>query len=145
MKKVIKFFVDEYKWLSNFYNVENRLTVEHIYQAEKAYYLIDKYKILMLETPGKAKRMGAKITLRKDWEKIKEKVMFDALTVKFQNEELKQKLIDTGDAILIEGNDWHDNIWGDCICENCKNTNGLNKLGNMLMKIRDELKNENKK
>ena len=29
-------------------------------------------------------------------------------------ESFRQQLIDTGDAMLIEGNWWHDNYWGNC-------------------------------
>ena len=51
----------------------------------------------------------------------------------FQNEDLGQKLMNTGDAVLIEGNYWGDRYWGVC------NGEGQNKLGKILMKIREEL------
>ena len=61
--------------------------------------------------------------------------MEDICRAKFtQNEELKKKLIDTGDATLIEGNTWNDTFWGVC------NGVGENNLGKILMKIREELK-----
>lgn len=48
-----------------------------------------------------------------------------------QNENLKEKLINTGDAYLEEGNDWGDKIWGTV------NGNGSNLLGQILMRIRE--------
>ncbi|NWN81082.1 NADAR family protein, partial [Bacillus sp. (in: firmicutes)] len=47
---------------------------------------------------------------------------------------LKNKLLQTGESILIEGNTWGDKIWGVC------NGVGENKLGKILMKVRNELK-----
>lgn len=52
---------------------------------------------------------------------------------------LKKKLLETGDAELIEGNYWHDNTWGQCYCPRCKNKIGENHLGKLLMKIRESL------
>lgn len=37
---------------------------------------------------------------------------------------------------IVEGNYWHDNYWGNCTCDKCKNIEGQNKLGKILMKIR---------
>ncbi len=51
-----------------------------------------------------------------------------------QNERLKRLLLATGDAELIEGNDWGDTIWGMCDGE------GENLLGKILMKVRDKLR-----
>ena len=45
----------------------------------------------------------------------------------------------TGDAELIEGNTWHDNYWGVCSCSKC-NGRGKNRLGKLLMKVREELR-----
>ena len=44
------------------------------------------------------------------------------------------KLLDTGDAILIEGNDWGDRYWG--VCDGV----GQNKLGLILMGLRKKMK-----
>ena len=53
-----------------------------------------------------------------------------------QNEDLKWRLIGTGDAYLEEGNTWHDTCWG----VDAKTGEGLNHLGRILMKVRDELR-----
>jgi predicted NAD-dependent protein-ADP-ribosyltransferase YbiA (DUF1768 family) len=50
-------------------------------------------------------------------------------------------LLDTGDEELVEGTTWHDNIWGNCSCPKCKNIPGQNRLGKLLMQIREEIKN----
>ena len=52
-----------------------------------------------------------------------------------QNEDLKWRLIATGDAYLEEGNTWHDTCWG----VDAKTGVGENHLGKILMKVRSEL------
>ena len=46
---------------------------------------------------------------------------------------MTRALMDTGDAELIEGNNWNDTFWGVC------NNAGENNLGKLLMKIRAAL------
>lgn len=73
--------------------------------------------------------------LRRDWEEVKLDIMYELLKCKFdQNPSLKEKLINTGDRLLVEGNDWHDTYWGVC------NGKGSNHLGKLLMKLREEYK-----
>ena len=61
--------------------------------------------------------------------------MYDVCKAKFtQNPNLAQLLIETGDATLIEGNNWDDVVWGVC------NGVGENRLGKILMQIRTEIK-----
>lgn len=74
--------------------------------------------------------------LRSDWEEVKDEVILQALRMKFsQNPEIAKGLLATGDAILIEHtqNDayWADGGYG----------SGKNKLGLLLMQVREELKN----
>jgi hypothetical protein len=140
-------FDGEYAFLSNFYEMDNFIslngikipTVEHYFQAAKALNPDEWEQILKASTPGMAKRLGRGVELRKDWESVKDEVMWRALTYKFSNPELAQKLISTGDEYLKEGNWWHDNYWGSCKCGRCQD-HGQNKLGLMLMKLRNELK-----
>jgi predicted NAD-dependent protein-ADP-ribosyltransferase YbiA (DUF1768 family) len=87
-----------------------------------------------METPSQAKWEGRKIPIRKDWEDVKLDVMESLLRVKFADLELKQLLLATGTAKLIEGNFWGDTYWG--VCAGI----GRNNLGKLLMKIRDELR-----
>jgi ribA/ribD-fused uncharacterized protein len=102
----------------------------------------DRKQVANAPTPGIAKRLGRMLPLRSDWENVKEYIMCLGLKAKFANKELAEQLLDTGDAELIEGNVWHDNTWGDCQCERCSGIPGQNKLGKLLMKVREELKNE---
>ena len=81
-----------------------------------------------------AKKLGRKVNLRKDWEQKKDSLMYELLKIKFTNAELKQKLIETGDVVLVEINYWGDKYWG------VFKGQGKNQLGNLLMKIREDLK-----
>lgn len=139
---MINDFHGKYFFLSNFdesllwYNGKLWPTVEHAFQAAK----VDAEtaeKIHKADTPGVAKRLGRQGKMRPDWDDIRFKVMEECLMRKFLcNPELMQKLLDTGDEELIEGNTWHDNIWGDCSCSKCKDRPGRNMLGKTLMNIR---------
>ena len=144
MKKVINLFNGEYLFLSNFanstvtYEGVEYPTVEHAFQAAKTLDKKERKKIAKAETPGKAKKMGRAVKLREDWERIKEQVMYECVKEKFKDPVLKKKLEETYPITLIEGNNWHDNCWGDCSCEKCKEKEGKNLLGNILMRVREE-------
>lgn len=136
-------FRDDYDFLSNFYQssfVDDVgyiwPTVEHYYQAHKTLDGIKSQMIAMCHTPGQAKRAGSKVRLRPDWDEVKTHIMFGALKWKFkQNPELAQKLIDTNDKEIIEGNTWGDTFWG----FDTKLNKGQNALGKQLMILRDIL------
>lgn len=82
-------------------------------------------------TPSQAKKEGRHCQLREDWEECKDDVMRTIVFNKFiYNDELSDKLIDTDDAILIEGNHWGDTTWG------MVNGKGQNRLGKILMELR---------
>ena len=67
--------------------------------------------------------------------------MSTTLFMKFgQNNDLREKLFKTGDLLLVEGNYWHDNYWGDCFCDKCKGRKGENFLGRILMNVRTMLR-----
>ena len=156
-QKVIDTFRGDFEYLSNFYMrapFEDRSgavwkSVEHYYQAGKTFHPTYRNNIYMCQTPGDAKFLGSKCPLREDWGRIKEKIMRAALLMKFsQNLDIAKKLVSTQDFILIEGNTWHDNFWGDCQCDKCKITHkehpigytrGLNRLGIHLMSVRNEV------
>ena len=93
-------------------------------------------------TPGLAKKMGRSVSLRPDWEDIKDDVMLEGLYRKFADDELADWLLDTGNEELVEGNFWHDNHFGVCYCTRCQNIKGQNVLGQLLMKVRSEIKKE---
>lgn len=65
--------------------------------------------------------------------------MYMIVKAKFtQHIDLAKKLLNTPDKDLIELNYWHDNYWGSCTCNKCNNK-GLNKLGEILKKVKNEL------
>ena len=134
---VIDKFHDEYGFLSNFYG--SHLTVEHYYQANKTLDVVWKDKILGAKTPGKAKRLGAKAPLRPGWNSIRYDIMVKLVREKFRKPDLAMALINTHPYTLVEGNGWHDNYWGNCSCDKCKDRKGLNHLGLILMTVRGEL------
>jgi ribA/ribD-fused uncharacterized protein len=136
-------FEGDFHFLSNFFIEPDGTTVEHEFQAEKTWDFHDRLKILNAETPGRAKRMGRNVKLRSDWDTpqangqpTKFNVMHSLVFRKFwDHDDLARRLIDTGDAELIEGNFWHDNVWGICTCESCPG-DGTNFLGIVLMEVR---------
>ena len=144
----IRHFDGDHEFLSNFapnpagilrYKGEFYPTVEHFFQAMKTENKDLRHHIATVPTPGKAKRMGRRLALRADWQEIRDDVMLYALRHKFDSP-LAYKLVETGEAKLVEGNEWHDDYWGDCFCPIHKHTPGENKLGKLLMQVREECK-----
>ena len=148
MNKDINSFVGEFEMFSNFFPAIVQLeglnfpTVEHAYVASKSKEYF--FRKLIVELPaskaGLAKRRGRNIRLRGDWSEVKIDIMHDLLCQKFSQEPFKTKLLETNDAKIVEGNHWHDNIWGECFCgDKCKNIEGQNWLGRLLMDIRSQI------
>lgn len=147
---MIKEFSGKYFFLSNFYNAylmyegDTYCSTEAAFQAAKT---LDKKKRAEIArlSPSDAKKAGRKVELRADWEDVKDDVMYEVCRAKFTMNDslhLRERLLATGDEELVEGNTWHDNYWGDCQCERCKDIKGRNQLGKILMRIREELKDE---
>ena len=104
--KVINHFAGEYFFLSNFYPCRVAFygmcfpSVEAAFQAAKCATPNDRVQFLNLR----------QIKMRPDWEDRKLTIMHNLLVHKFnENLELIPKLLDTGGAVLVEGNTWHDN------------------------------------
>jgi ribA/ribD-fused uncharacterized protein len=142
MKKIEEFQGD-YRFLSNFYSspfeYEGKQwpTVEHAFQALKSLSVDEQETIRNLSSPSEAKKAGKQVNLRTDWEDVKIPLMRSLVYQKFlQNEDLKNKLLETEDAILEEGNNWNDVIYGICPPGS---GNGQNKLGKILMEIRSKI------
>jgi ribA/ribD-fused uncharacterized protein len=141
---MINAFEGEYAFLSNFYFSPMIIrdvaytTNEHFFQAMKTFDPKERQDIVLAPTPRRAKYLGRKVSLRKDWEDIKEEVMLIGLRHKFSNPDLRRKLLATGNEELIEGTTWHDKYWGICNCETCGGQ-GKNRLGKLLMQVREEL------
>lgn len=145
-------FHGETRWLSNFWIIPGGITyrglhaetTEHLYQALKCVRLEDALWILESKSPRVAKRRGHEIELndpshiRQDWSQAKVRLMAELTALKFQEPGLRQKLVDTGGALIIEGNPWHDTFWGCCNCGGHKgheteDLHGQNNLGRILM------------
>jgi len=144
--KEIRGFTGEYQCLSIFYPcivIHGDLVfcnAEAAFQAAKSMSQDERIRFCAM-TSAEAKREGWRVEMRPDWKQVKVDVMRDILLSKFErNADLWLKLLGTGDAILVEDNAWHDNFWGNCICERCRETPGQNMLGKLLMKIRDTYK-----
>ena len=133
-------FRGAHQFLSNFYEspiefegMEYR-TVEHAFQAAKTLDTAERSKIAAAASPTAAKRAGRRVTLRDGWDDQREDIMYLLLRRKFSQPDLAAALLATGEADLIEGNDWGDRYWG------VSKGSGQNRLGRLLMRIRDELR-----
>lgn len=131
-------------WFSNFIPLDKPFeyqgmlfhTVENFYQAMKTKDIRQRRKIATVSA-SESKKLGRKITLRKDWEQIKVDVMRYGLRKKFcKGSSHLTKLLKTSGEI-VEWNNWHDRIWGKCVCPRC-NKQGQNLLGELLTEIRKD-------
>ena len=100
----------------------------------------DQEKIAFTEyEAAQAKGVGRRVALRPDWENVKLSFMEEIVYAKFsQNEQLKQMLLATKEAVLKEGNTWNDVFWGVSL----KTGRGENNLGKILMRVREKLRRE---
>jgi N-glycosidase YbiA len=133
-------FRGPFNYLSNFYPVDIYLdgnkysSVEHAFQAAKTLNEQERLAIQQAKTPSEAKKLGRKATMRSDWEATKIEVMHSLLVQKFMlRPDLCVKLLGTGSAELVEGNDWNDTFWGVC------RGRGHNHLGKLLMQVRADI------
>lgn len=136
---------DEHGFLSNFAPARFRLkghawpTSEHYFQAQKFAGTRHEREVREARTPMIAARMGRDRSrpLRRDWESVKVSVMRDAVRAKFeQNADLREALLATGDAELVESTE-SDDFWGDG-----GDGSGRNELGRILMAVRATLREE---
>lgn len=157
MNPAIQTFDGKYRWLSNFAPSTVFIliglkwvkcpTVEHAFQASKTLSQDERRRIVAANSPVTAKHFGRGVRIVSYWEEIKIVIMLELLRQKFSHKPLAAKLVATGDAPLVEGNNWHDNFWGVCRCgrvavehqhDGC--TGGDNWLGKLLMRVRKDLR-----
>ena len=134
-------------------------TVEHGYQAAKSTSEIWHDRVAAIDDPYVVKKMARRDlgpdgdlrhTFRSNWNELRLHAMKGLLLQKYnieRNPMMAQRLLATGDRHIEEGNHWHDNFWGHCICDRCAEKLGLgvrghNHLGKLLMKIRTKLANQ---
>lgn len=142
---------DEYRFLSNFWETPAAYdgvlypTAEHAYQAAKTTDPQRREMIRQAPRPFDAKMLGAEETVPEGWAEGGDVcAMADVVSSKFRlNPPLADLLMATGSDIIIEGNHWHDNNWGNCSCggPQCAEP-GRNKLGQVLMTVRAGLQAE---
>lgn len=130
-------FSGQYGFLSNFapcqINYKGLIfsSAESAFQAQKD---LSRRKDFVNYPAGLAKHIGRQVTLRSDWELVKDEEMYSIVLEKFlQNPDYREQLLATGDEELVEGNTWYDCYWG------VYNGVGQNKLGKILMRVREQL------
>lgn len=147
---VIRFYgaKDAYYVLSNYYPDAGFQLDGRAWHSSEQYYQACKFRlgskeyeeIFQAKTPAACKRLAwakkRSTEVRPDWDRVKDEVMLRALRAKFhQNAVLGRMLLRTGEAELREHTE-KDFYWGD----GGKLAGGLNKLGLLLMQLRDELR-----
>lgn len=149
---VIGPFRDQYSWLSNFqpvqinYQGRDYPSVEHAYQCAKHFgkprsEFLRIYEDICSGSAGQAKRKGRSLAKQdSDFNQNKVAYMLELLRLKYQRPDLRLNLQKTGVRWLVEYNEWSDDFWGVCI----KKRAGHNHLGWLTMKVRAEIKQENK-
>lgn len=106
-------------------------------QAQKFAGTEHEEEVRKCKTARESANMGRsrKLPLRCDWEGVKNQIMLEVVRAKFtQHEDLKEILLGTGDAKLVEHTE-NDNYWGDG-----GDGSGKNRLGQILMQVRGELR-----
>ena len=151
-KRGLAFFTGK-SFLSNFYLVEFKFNGKVFYSAEQAYQYekasicrdaVRMDRIYRAKTPKEAKDIGAEVNTTPLWERLKEDRMREIIDAKFtQNKEIRMRLMSTWGLYLIEGS--RDGYWGAGKKLYSKDLidgkwNGLNKLGEMLVDLRDDLR-----
>ena len=144
MSTPIRRFTDEYSFLSNEYSANIRIdnltyhSAEAAYQAQKTVPQ-DRQRFTCLNAWA-AKSAGRCVPRRGAWDKEKDDIMKKVVMAKFgQNPVLCKALLETGDAFLLNGTAG-DEYWG----INLEKNRGENKLGIILMEVREELKVQKK-
>jgi len=150
-----QFFLKGYlsQWFKSYF-VDKEGTIynccEQYMMAQKAIICRDTdtlQAILASSSPAEQKSLGRKVKgfVEDNWKVVREDVVFQGNLYKFsQNEDFKQKLLNTKDKILVEVNP-KDSIWGiglsidDPEIYDETKWRGLNLLGNAIMKVRERL------
>lgn len=112
-------------------------TAEHAFHAFKFNDGELRQKILNCTSPIAAYTLGKELKSqrRSDWDEIKVGVLTNIIRHKAnQHQDVREVLLASGDERIVEVNP-NDDFWGDG-----PDGNGLNHTGNILMKIRDELR-----
>lgn len=115
-------------------------TVEHYYQAQKFVGSENEPLIQVIrgvQTPMEAAQIGRDrtLTLRSDWEQVKQQVMRQGVLTKFlSHSDIQEILLNTDEELIVEDSPT-DYYWG---CGQDKT--GQNQLGKILMSVRQEIR-----
>lgn len=111
--------------------------VEAPYQAQKTSVPSEYDAIHQAKTNNDSRLLGQKVTMRSDWDQVKDQIMYECCMAKFlQHADLRAELMATGEEELVEDSPT-DYYWG-CGAEG----HGKNMLGKTLMRVRKELQGE---
>ena len=110
-------------------------TVEHYFQARKFFDPSIRERIRRAPTPKEARALGQSRSqiIRPDWDGIREEIMLTGLRIKFQVPKTRELLLSTGTRKLVESSPF-DYFWA---CG--QDGSGQNRLGKLLMLVREEL------
>jgi len=111
-------------------------TVEHFFQAQKFNEHEVRERIRRAPSPKEARALGQSrsFAIRPDWDTVREDVMLQALRLKFLVPKARDLLLSTGNRTLIESSPF-DYFWA---CG--QDGTGKNRLGHLLMLVRQELR-----
>lgn len=150
-KEIEKIIKESGKWrkeFSNFHPFEKPLRInnlilktnEHFYQAMKFSKLSFQLIIAHCKTPSMARKLAKhwEEYVRAEWREISLETMLFGLLYKFNNNNKLFRILLSHKEEIVELNNWHDNFWGNCLCDKCKSKKGENNLGKLLMAIRDD-------
>jgi ribA/ribD-fused uncharacterized protein len=142
-------FFGPYRFLSNFWDAPLEYLnvrypcVEVAFQAAKCSSDIEREAFKNLDAKA-AKRLGRSVLLAGDWESRKKYIMFYLVFQKFSRHKvLRDQLLATDKAILVEGNHWGDKFWGEAFKQTPEGLwvwqGGENHLGKILEQVREAL------
>lgn len=141
---MVSIFRGQYFFLSNEYLANIKYlkfiykSAEHLYQSVSCEKRSDRDRVRSAETGKSAKVIGKYVKKRAHWDVDKVKAMERTVRLKFHKKKLRKLLRATKGMELINQNYMHDMFWGVCGCT-LHQRKGLNMLGKILMKIRDDI------
>jgi len=129
-----KITIDDQEWKS----------VEHYFQSQKYFGISDDHlqQVRDSKSPKDALELGNNTDwdIRDDWDTVKDDVMYKGVYAKFsQREKMNKTLLSTGNRAIVE-HTVNDSYWGDG-----GDGTGRNMLGKILMRVREDLRNNEKK
>lgn len=140
-------------WYTSKFEVDGRAfsSMEQFMMYQKAIYFGDEVvagQILKTDDVARIKELGHMVSGYNEniWNGMRQLIVYEGLVAKFsQNEELKERLLQTGDALLAECA-VHDRIWGIGLSMkdekrfDISQWRGENLLGYALMIVRNKIK-----